>query len=189
MCGLLCSLLACDQGKQAAPLPPRVEAIAARKGDDSAATFCDVAQASESAPTFAWPRVEGEPPSARGARWINVWATWCPPCIEELPRLARMASALAQAGSQVSLQLLSVDATDAAVADFAQKHPEVRGSLRISEPSALEPWLASIGLDKGATLPVHVFVAADGKVACARTGAVRDADVATIKKLLPPSRP
>ena len=181
-------LFGCDASKPSAALPSRVESVAARKSDDSAADFCDVAPAAASAPTFALPSVEGTPVEARGARWINVWATWCPPCIEELPRLSSFVTELARGGGPVTLQLLSVDATASAVDSFAAQHPEVRGTLRLSDVAALEPWLASLGLDKGATLPVHVFVAADGKVLCARTGAVRDSDLPAIKKLLTRSR-
>jgi thiol-disulfide isomerase/thioredoxin len=177
-------LLGCETGKPSAPLPSRVESVAARKSEESAADFCDVAPAGERAPTFLLPDVTGTPVEARGARWLNVWATWCPPCIEELPRLASFVAELARAGSPVTLQLLSVDASASVVDSFAAQHPEVHGTLRISDVSALEPWLASLGLDKGATLPVHVFVSASGKVLCARTGAVRDSDLPAIKKLL-----
>lgn len=115
---------------------------------------------------------------------VNLWATWCPPCIEELPRLKQLVEELNHGGTDISLQLVSVDTTAAAVEAFAAKHPEVAGSPRLADPMTLEAWLATIGLDKGATLPVHVFVGADGKVACARTGAVRESDLPAIKKLL-----
>jgi thiol-disulfide isomerase/thioredoxin len=182
--GWLLVLSSCDTGKPSAPLPSRVESVAARKSDESAADFCDVAPAAASAPTFVLPSTEGTPVEAGGPRWINVWATWCPPCTEELPRLSSFVTELARAGSPVTLQLLSVDSSASAVDSFAARHPEVRGTLRIADVSALEPWLAGLGLDKGATVPVHVFVAADGKVLCARTGAVRDSDLPAIKKLL-----
>ncbi|MCC7284271.1 MAG: TlpA family protein disulfide reductase [Acetobacteraceae bacterium] len=32
---------------------------------------------------------------------LNFWATWCPPCVEEMPALARLAAALAGEGVRV----------------------------------------------------------------------------------------
>ncbi|MDB4985741.1 MAG: Thioredoxin [Myxococcaceae bacterium] len=181
----LALLLGCDQSKSTTAAPSRVEAIRARSSDDSAASFCDVAPARAAAPTFSFPKLEGPAPlDVKGPRWINLWATWCPPCIEELPRLKQLVAELKSAGSAVSLQLVSLDSTAGALDAFAKNHVEAAGSPRLSDPMALEAWLTSIGLDKGATLPVHIFVGGDGKVLCARTGAIRDSDLPAIKKLL-----
>ncbi|MDB4972065.1 MAG: Thioredoxin [Myxococcaceae bacterium] len=183
----LALLLACEAPKGAshAALPSRVEAISARRSDDSTADLCDVAPARASAPVFSLPKLEGRtPPAVSGPRWVNLWATWCPPCVEELPRLKQLAEQLGRAGSPVALQLVSVDTTASAVEAFSAQHPEVLGSPRLADPMALEAWLTTLGLDKGATLPVHIFVAADGKVACVRTGSIRDSDLPALKKLL-----
>jgi len=186
---LLWLLVACESGKSAPAPTSRVEAVSAKRSDDSAASFCDVAPVGDAAPLFRLPTLAGPAPAeTKGARWINVWATWCPPCVEELPRLSELVETLRKGGTEVALQLVSVDASDEAIADFAKAHPEVKSSPRIGALADLEPWLASLGLDKGATLPVHVFVRADGKVACARTGAVRDSDLPAIRKLLSGTR-
>ena len=176
----------CDESKPGGAAPPsRVEAITSTSDNDKPSDLCDVVPAAGSAPTFAFPELAGSAPVAgSGYRWINVWATWCPPCIEELPLLRKLEADFKQSGSAVALVLLSVDATQAAVDTFQAAHPEVVGSLRIAEFSKLESWLTSIGLDKGATLPVHVFVDPAGKVICSRTGALGESDVPRVKKLL-----
>lgn len=176
-------LLGCGD---AAPAPSsRVEAVAAKTPSASAAELCDAVAKRDA--TFAFPSaLEGTAPAGKGPRWINVWATWCPPCVEELPVVRKLEAALAKQGSPVKLSLLSVDTTADAVTQFAAAHPEVRGSLRLSDDKQLEPWLLSIGLDRGATLPVHVFVHGDGKIACVRTGAIKETDLPAIAGLLNP---
>ncbi|HEX5661399.1 MAG TPA: TlpA disulfide reductase family protein [Polyangiales bacterium] len=181
---LLFVLLGCGD---ASPAPSRFEAVTAKEPPASAAELCDAVLKRDTAPPFVFPAsLEGPTPSAKGPRWINVWATWCPPCVEELPILRKMEATLAKQASPVKLTLLSVDTTAEAVAGFASTHPEVKGSLRLTDDKQLEPWLLSIGLDRGATLPVHVFVHADGKIACVRTGAVKETDLAAIAALLSP---
>lgn len=183
--GALVFVSACDESKggSAAP-PPRVEAIASKSSDDKPTDLCDVVPAAGSAPSFAFPELAGQAPVGSGYRWINVWATWCPPCVEELPLLHKLGAEFRASGAKVTVQLLSVDATQAAVDTFQAAHPEVAGSLRIADFDKLESWLTSIGLDKGATLPVHVFVDPNGKVICSRTGAISESDVPRVKRLL-----
>ena len=137
------------------------------------------------APTLTFPALDGAaPPQGPGYRWVNVWATWCPPCIEELPLIAKFRDQLNQAGSRVELLLMSVDQTPEAISNFRAQHPAVGGSLRVTDPTQLEAWLGSIGLDKGAPLPIHVFIDPAGKVRCARTGALRESDFSLVKQLL-----
>jgi thiol-disulfide isomerase/thioredoxin len=185
--------VACDKSPAESAAPAgRVVAVAARPSTQSAADFCDVAPASGAAPSFTLPKLaDGAPAetSARGFRWLNLWATWCPPCIEELPLLRKLEAELKSQGVPLTLTLLSVDTSAEPVAEFARKHPEVTGTLRIAELAALEEWLPSIGLDRGATLPVHVFVSPDGEVKCARTGAIDESDIPRIKALLKPPPP
>ncbi len=41
---------------------------------------------------------------------LNFWATWCPPCVEEMPSLVQMQSKLADKGVQVLAVSVDVDA-------------------------------------------------------------------------------
>lgn len=184
---LLGALACSDSAPSQAPAPNgRVVAVVGPKRTANATELCDVVPPADSAPTFTWPPLDAAAPASAAGhyRWINLWATWCPPCIEELPLITRFQRELSAEGLQMDLFLLSVDQEAETVRTFAESHPEARASLRLSDFSALEKWLVSVGLDAGATLPVHLFVDPAGKVRCARTGAVRASDLALIKQLV-----
>lgn len=46
---------------------------------------------------------------------VNLWATWCPPCVAEMPALAKMAAALA--GDRIAVLPLSSDRGGKSVVD------------------------------------------------------------------------
>ena len=51
---------------------------------------------------------------------LNFWATWCPPCIEEMPSLVQMQQKLK--GKGVEVLAVSVDADQGAYNDFLKQH-------------------------------------------------------------------
>jgi len=176
--------LACeDKGSSARPLARRVDSVKAeRKPGASVDELCDVRFAAERAPTFAWPALAGPtPPAPAGWRWVNLWATWCKPCVEEIPRLQKWRDRL---GGRVELVLLSVDESDAIVDAFRKQHPEVPLSSRVADASALPAVLKALGLDAAAPIPIHVFIDASGRTRCVRAGAVNDADLAAVESLI-----
>ena len=50
---------------------------------------------------------------------LNFWATWCPPCIEEMPSLVRLQK---QLGDKVTILAVSEDADDGAYKQFIHDH-------------------------------------------------------------------
>src|SRR5690606_1348408 len=119
----------CDGDAKGGPPASRsrveaVQADAPAKVDPKA--FCETWHEPDSAPVLTLPPLREPAPAKTAAghsRWINVWATWCKPCIEELPRLARWREALAGKGD-FELWFLSADGDPEAVRAFAQDHPE-----------------------------------------------------------------
>lgn len=89
---------------------------------------------------------------------INVWASWCGPCIEEMPELDRFAASQGADGVQVIG--LALDTPDG-VRDFTAKIP-VRYPIVLDTPGPADAsvWL---GNAKG-VLPYTVLVGADGRI-------------------------
>ena len=176
----------CDDGTSTGAAPPsRVVAVAARP-DDTSEELCDVTPHGADAPRLELPPLaEGSSaPAARGRRWVNVWATWCRPCVEEMPLLAEWKDRLSADGVDVELVFLSADADAEAIASYREAHPDTQQTLQIADPSTLPEWARTVGLDEGATLPIHVLTDADGRVRCARTGALHESDYLAIRGVL-----
>lgn len=171
----------CEEGTSPPP-PSRVVSVANDEGN-AAEEFCDVVP--ESA-RFGFPPLAGgtAPRPTGGARWLNVWATWCAPCVEEMPMLVEWGARLREDGVTVEQVFLSADATDEAVSSFRREHPGSPESLRVAEPNVIEPWVTTVGLDPGATLPLHVMADAEGRVRCARTGGLSEDHYDQVRSVL-----
>jgi cytochrome c biogenesis protein CcmG, thiol:disulfide interchange protein DsbE len=50
---------------------------------------------------------------------LNFWATWCPPCVEEMPSLVQLQK---QLGDKVTILAVSEDADDGAYKQFVRDH-------------------------------------------------------------------
>jgi thiol-disulfide isomerase/thioredoxin len=182
--------IGCDTGSSSpstAEAPPsRTVGVAADPAPRvSLDELCEVRAEPEERPRFAMPELATEGPGVEGDwRWVNVWATWCRPCVEEMPRLVEWKDRLRTSGVSVDLVFISADRSDEEIAAFREEHPNIPGSARIADVAGLSTWVTTFGLDEGATLPIHVFVDPAGDVRCARTGGVADADFPAVQQLL-----
>lgn len=118
--------------------------------------------------------------------WINLWAAWCAPCKEEIPRLQGFATRLGQEGRDMNLVFLSLDDDERQLEQFLASQPEqgVRSTYWLREGHERDDWLAGIGLGKDPQLPAQLLVDPHGKVRCSVTGAVEDQDYAEIAAIV-----
>jgi thiol-disulfide isomerase/thioredoxin len=102
---------------------------------------------------------------------VNFWATWCPPCREEIPGLIRTQGR----SSSKDLQIIGIalDSQDK-VTEFAKSiginYPVVIGGLDAMR-------LAETLGNKSGALPYTVFIAPGGKQARTHLGMVSEAQV------------
>lgn len=114
-------------------------------------------------PTVTLPDLEGRmqtlPDAYRGRPLlVNVWASWCGPCIEEMPELERYAATQGSAGVQVIG--LALD-TPANIRDFLTRVP-VSYPILVDTPGPADAsvWL---GNTRG-VLPYTVLIGGNGRI-------------------------
>ncbi|MDO8455855.1 MAG: TlpA disulfide reductase family protein [Burkholderiaceae bacterium] len=102
---------------------------------------------------------------------INFWATWCPPCVEELPLLERFYSQNKANGVQIVG--LAADKPEA-VHTFLQKMPLTFpiGLVGMSGIALSKSWGNLVG-----GLPFSVMLAADGHVMQRKMGKLSESDL------------
>lgn len=78
----------------------------------------------DSAPNFSVPALPSGSMDLKDYRGqvvvVNLWATWCPPCVEETPSLVDFAEKMRNHG--VVVLGISVDEDETALQDFVQKN-------------------------------------------------------------------
>lgn len=99
-------------------------------------------------------------------KWVlvNFWATWCPPCVEEMPELNDF-HARHQARDAV---VLGINVDDLP-ADRVQRFVE---EWFISYPILLAPVDGSTTLGKVSALPTSILISPHGEVVARRVGSV-----------------
>jgi thiol-disulfide isomerase/thioredoxin len=206
---LAAALAGCDDGKTSVPPPPpltgRSNVVAAR--DTAAASITTASTTASARPVgparqvcagqAARPAPKGTLRSAAAVdaaappasiplgvgkwTWINLWAAWCGPCKEEMPRLASWQEKLRAAGVLIDLVFVSMDDDEREMRRFLEAQPPggVRATYLLPE-SERAGWLGALGLKPATQLPVQTLVAPSGQVACVIEGAVEDRDYAAI---------
>jgi peroxiredoxin len=112
------------------------------------------------APDFTLVTLEGRPLALRELRgklvMLNFWATWCAPCLHEMPSMQRLYHTFKQ--TEFILLAVSMDRQGAEVArSFVE-------SLKLTFPVLLDPTLAVGRLYNVRGLPVTYLIDPDGQI-------------------------
>ncbi len=134
-----------EPAAQAAPAPPPAQASTANKG--------------KAMPANPFEGPDGKPAKLADFKGkpvlVNFWATWCGPCVRELPTLDKLAQT--QAG-KLTVLTISQD---------MEGRPRVDPFWKAHGFTTLKPWLdktnALMLATKEASLPVSILYGADGK--------------------------
>lgn len=143
-----------------------------------------LAPAAESAPDFwqsSLPSPDGRAQALSAFQGrpaiVNFWATWCPPCVEELPLLARFHAQQAANGVQVlGLAVDKVEPVQRFLAKMPLGFPVLMAGMEGVELSR------KLGNTAGG-LPFSVLFGRDGRVRARKLGQLQPADLTDWVKL------
>ena len=147
-----------------------------------------LAASPQPAPELAFTDLAGKPLALADFKGkfvlLNLWATWCQPCLKEMPSLAALQAKLGPALTVVALS------EDRGGADVVEPFIAKLGLDRL--PIYLDPKSAAIRALGARGLPTSVLIDADGQIlGKVEGGADWDSDALreTVAKLLPPAKP
>jgi thiol-disulfide isomerase/thioredoxin len=118
--------------------------------------------------------------------WVNLWAAWCAPCKEEMPRIAAWQKKLGEKGVSIEVAFVSMDDDERQLHRFLESQPQggVRASYWLPEGEPRYAFLKEIGVSEKVSLPVQALVAPSGQTACVIEGAVEESDYPALAALV-----
>jgi thiol-disulfide isomerase/thioredoxin len=181
---------ACNEKSTQPVASSRYEAVKAVS--DPAASWCDTSFTG-AAPRLTLPPLAaaktGAGPAAlpKGKRvWVNLWATWCQPCLREMPLLLKWRDDLRKDGVDVDVLFLSLDEDASAFDNFLAQRKDIAAAkvARVASQHDYEQWAKAFMRDPSAPIPIHMLATSDGNLRCIRSGSLREGDYPAAKSVL-----
>ena len=133
-------------------------------------------------PVFSLPDLDGQLHAIE--EWdgkvvlLNFWATWCPPCVREVPEFVRLRADYADKGLEIiGIAIDRADAVKAFAAQMEINYPLLHGQGEASE-------VARNYGNRIGTLPYSVLIDRDGKIQYVH--ALGELDYDTVETLIKP---
>jgi thiol-disulfide isomerase/thioredoxin len=105
---------------------------------------------------------------------VNFWASWCPPCLEEIPGLVRIHRELAPKGLQiVGIAVDSADNARKSAAQLGVSYPVLIAGMEVIDLTR------RLGNRPGA-LPYTLFLDRNGKIVATHLGLISEAELTRI---------
>jgi thiol-disulfide isomerase/thioredoxin len=168
----------------------RAQSVKASPSARTPESFCDRYNKADSAPFPAFPALtdlstggSGRIKSGGKWAWINIWATFCQPCLREMDTLAIWKDQLASEKIPIDLIFISVDEGTDVVKKYIARNRRFSTfpSFHAPESAALEAAIKPLGLGSLDSIPMHILIDPEGKVRCTRAGALNNDDYAVVK--------
>ncbi|MES2354515.1 MAG: TlpA disulfide reductase family protein [Pseudomonadota bacterium] len=109
---------------------------------------------------------------------VNFWATWCGPCVEEMPSLQKLRDRVNGQSAAGALEVIAVNLGESPekVNQFAQKSGVTVPLLLDRDEAAKEAWKVSV-------VPATFIIGADGKMQYVYVGGANWASDEMVKRI------
>ncbi|OHX64095.1 TlpA family protein disulfide reductase [Flammeovirga pacifica] len=90
-------------------------------------------------------------------RVINFWATWCKPCIEELPYFTELDKEFKQSNQPIKVILISLDLKEKNLVKYINKNKIETSSIWLDDANS-NYWIGAIEKDWDGAIPITLLI-------------------------------